>query len=747
GRAIGSYSINHLGGRTQVFSKLDFSGAVQQSITKHKRLDTDTDKVITENFTYDHQNRLLTHTHQVDSNPVEYLAQNDYNELSQLRNKKVGGTNAGSPLQSIDYAYNIHGWMTKVNDPLNLNGKLFGYEIKYNNPIYNSFGSARYNGNIAEVEWKNASEDVLKRYTYSYDGLNRLKDAIYTEPFSTIPFNYNFNEHLTYDVNGNIATLKRNAIPFSGTTSLQVDDLVYQYTGNRLDRIIENSLNDTGYEGGNNIIDYDLNGNMINMKDKGIQSIAYNSLSLPNSFYIEQNAFGLINFINISHLYSANGQKLRKYYSTRPPRGLTTTNITDYLDGFQYKYREGGGICITCRTSTAYEEQAYKDKLIPSFPDIEPIWILDFVATSEGFYSFAENRYIYQYKDHLGNARVSFAKDTGQDIQTIDTNNYYPFGLNHIGGTSSSTFGSFYSYKYNGKELQETGMYDYGARFYMPDIGRWGVVDPLAEVNRAWSPYRYAFNNPLRFIDPDGRSESDWIRKDGKWQFNASVTTVEQAQKISGVDGFAKNGTVLADAKIGANGEAGYVRLSEGGKASYEPMYGAINAFQSAMPMFAGGTWTTWPAEDFPSFTTSLMSRDFDAGSWSKKLPDDKVLNVNFDDFVSPSTFPEKVGGGLLYAFAQAMSRVGDLTSMLYGTAEKGMQKEELQNSMGVKVTSLDSIKQTGFTYQKDTTIFYGNRPGDFDKAYKPVQDTSYNRDIRNFNSRVPSQYRINNKR
>ncbi|SDH98937.1 RHS repeat-associated core domain-containing protein [Chryseobacterium taeanense] len=506
GRTIGSYSINHLGGRTKVESRLDFAGVVQQSITRHKRLDTDTDKVITENFTYDPQNRLLMHTHQVDSNPVEYLAQNTYNELSQLSGKKVGGISSSSPLQDISYNYNIRGWMTKINDPANLNGKLFGYSIKYEQPQTTNW-TPRYNGNISEVDWQTSQDGTQRRYVYMYDALNRLTGGYYQEPNSTVIWTGYYNEYYHYDLNGNITTLNRFSKPSSGTTPEHIDDLVYNYTGNRLDKITLPTgviNNPSGYNALQNTISYDLNGNMTIHPDKGITAITYNYLNLPS---VVTNSSGRSSY-KVDYLYRADGTKIKKSLNS------FVQSKTDYLDGFQYLTSGSDVLCVGCP---------------------RPSPELQFVPTSEGYYDFVENKYIYNYVDHLGNVRVSYFNN-GSGIEVLEENNYYPFGLKHE-GYNALAGNSAYQYEYNGKELQtETGMYDYGARFYMPDIGRWGVVDPKAELLESSSPYVYALNSPILYIDKDGElpilingrvSEGDIDRASPSYWTQAIINTIK----------------------------------------------------------------------------------------------------------------------------------------------------------------------------------------------------------------------------
>nr|WP_317127677.1 RHS repeat-associated core domain-containing protein [Chryseobacterium daecheongense] len=93
----------------------------------------------------------------------------------------------------------------------------------------------------------------------------------------------------------------------------------------------------------------------------------------------------------------------------------------------------------------------------------------------------------------------------------VENNDYYPFGMLH---NYTATTQNAYQYKFNGKELQESGMYDFGARMYMSDLGRWGVIDPLAESYRRWSPYHYAMDNPINLTDPDGMGSYD---SEGVW--------------------------------------------------------------------------------------------------------------------------------------------------------------------------------------------------------------------------------------
>ena len=490
GRIISTRSINYLGGYTLVSRILDFVGLTLQTNTYHKRITSDAEKVIKEVFTYDNYlNRLESHTHQMNSGSIENISTNTYNELGQLISKKIGNTST-SPLQEINYTYNIRGWLTGINNPSALSTDLFASTIRYNTSEGSIYGPARWNGNIADIDWKTSttSNDPIRRYSYLYDNLNRLTKATYQEKSSTITVKNYYDEELTYDLNGNIKTLKRFTSPQSGSTNAQiVDNLTYTYNNstysNQLNNIIDASGNTSGYPGGGNIITYDENGNMKNNLDKKIKNITYNNLNLPNIIdqVVVSGPMGMFSSGNLfNYKYRSDGVKVEKHIDHKSPYGQFFTTF-QYFDGFQYsKYYEN--------ISTS------EDPYVSDF-------ILQFVPTSEGYYDFSKNQYIYNYVDHLGNTRLSYSKSNLGVLQIIEESNYYPFGLKHEGYNTLAGNPS-YQYKYNGKELQETGMYDYGARFYMPDIGRWGVVDPRSQYTH--EAYSYVWNNPIFFNDPTG---------------------------------------------------------------------------------------------------------------------------------------------------------------------------------------------------------------------------------------------------
>ena len=205
------------------------------------------------------------------------------------------------------------------------------------------------------------------------------------------------------------------------------------------------------------------------MVKDGIVNISYYENGMPKS--INKSATE-----QVYYTFDAMGNKLRTNYYNKD-------SLYYYNDGIEYK------------------------------GTVNPM--LYYIATEDGYID-STLQYNYYLKDHLGNIRKVLNATTRTVTQST---NYYPFGL-----AITTTGTSKNKYLYNGKELQPSnGYYDYGARMYDASVGRWFVVDPLAEKGRRWSAYNYALNNPIRFVDPDGMDaiEDGWKAKEDEFNQKA----------------------------------------------------------------------------------------------------------------------------------------------------------------------------------------------------------------------------------
>ena len=456
-----------------------------------------------------HNNQEM-HRHTITTSVVDLVGDTAFYSIdSEISDLQFYATQIIQHLQKVDYNYNVRGWLTDINDidaPSN-RSRLFDFHIAYNQPEGDNV-TPLYNGNISQTQWKSRHTDKnIRGYNYSYDDLNRITAAQSLQEIAgqlTLNNNYDL-ANVSYDYNGNILSLERYG-KIADTPATLWDDLRYSYSGNQLTRVDDLIANAEGFHDGNtsgtNDYFYDDNGNMTRDENKDITSITYNHLNLPTEVQFKNDPNK-----KISYIYDATGIKLKKIVEDTE----VATKTTLYAGGYVY--------------SDNLQQNVFDLQFMPH-PEgyIEPLVIRGTRSTksvkgtnANGEVTYSNYSYVFQYKDHLGNVRLSYS-DTDLNgaieprYEIIEESNYYPFGLIQKGYNRDVNGGNdlAQAYKFGGKEYQQEfgiNTYDFGVRSYDASLGRWFNPDPLTDFKPDQTPYRYGFNNPIGYTDPSGLYE------------------------------------------------------------------------------------------------------------------------------------------------------------------------------------------------------------------------------------------------
>ncbi len=557
-------------------------------------------------FTYDANSRLTKVETSIDDKFYETDAAYSFYKHGPLKRTEIGEDH----LQGVDYMYTLQGWLKGINhssldktlDPgldnsssqifapdafASMLGYYYGdfyrkgsaFNTDKNNKysmIYDSF--SKYNGIITTEVSKAALPTAATGLTYNdawgylyrYDKLNRLTSAaLYAYNGSAFANSLNYSMDLSYDDNGNITAFKRNGYENAAkTTSLSMDNLTYNYTANtnKLAYVTDavaatNYTTDIDNQAAGNYT-YDAIGNLT--KDVGgkISSIEWNVQNKPTK--VTKTTKEIIEF-----KYDPMGNKISKKYTAADGLTVTTTYYAlDTKGGIQAIYEETGS--GTTKTLKLKEEPIKGNQRIgeykPSSITIRSAGKTTdnaYLAPTDGF-KRKLNQKQYEIVDHLGNIRVTIsdvklstldaAKKPGNYTADVTSlNNYYAYGMQMVGNNYSTTTSRF---GFNGKEkmneMEGEGIeYDFGARIYDPRVGRWLSLDPMQAKYVSWSPYNFAIDNPINFVDPDGRDVYHYTQSQGRNP--VFHRTLEGVDKAGGSDIYEL--TIIQDNNTDDNGE------------------------------------------------------------------------------------------------------------------------------------------------------------------------------------------------
>ncbi|NLR63464.1 hypothetical protein HGH92_04015 [Chitinophaga varians] len=387
-RLIQTISDNLSGGQDVNTMMYDFSGKVLSTYVSHRNKQssaTPETKVLTM-MHYDHAGRVDEIIKQINDNPAwqRTIVANSYNELGLMKTKRLGVT-AGGQLETLEYEYNIRGWLKGINRKF-ATGKTsdnwFGQELSYDY----GFTGKQFNGNIAGAKWKSRSDGLARAFGYQYDQANRVTAADFSQLEGTTSWTktkMDFSvSNLTYDANGNILSMSQKGM--EGGAVKMIDSLKYGYlpNSNKLSFVTDKQnnpntlLGDFREKQNDESPDYayDRNGNQILDQNKQL-TIYYNHLNLPDSIVVTGKGY-------ITYTYDAGGNKLRKKVVDQSGQGKTT--VTDYTGAFQYTND-------TLRI-ISHEEGRIRTIVKAGAP-------LDY-------------KYDYFVKDHLGNIRMLLTEQT-----------------------------------------------------------------------------------------------------------------------------------------------------------------------------------------------------------------------------------------------------------------------------------------------------------------------------------------------